>query len=153
MLAAMAVAIASCGGKEEKKEKFEIKRTTAPTQEKKETVEVPVDMNNKGVGPITSLKFDSEVDETLAKEGETLYNQKCTICHMADKKLIGPALKGIYDRRSPEWVMNMMLDPMKMLKEDTIAKALQKANNNAIMTDQGLSEEQARALAEYLRTL
>jgi len=40
-----------------------------------------------------------------------------------------------------------------MLLNDPIAKALLKEYNNMIMLDQNLSEEDARALAEYLRTL
>jgi len=72
---------------------------------------------------------------------------------MADQRMIGPALAGVYDRRSPEWVMNMILNPDVMLKEDPIAIALLKEYNNAIMLNQNLSEEDARAIAEYLRTL
>jgi len=40
-----------------------------------------------------------------------------------------------------------------MLKEDPIAKALYEEYNKAVMLDQNLSEEEARAVAEYLRTL
>ncbi|MEM7380656.1 MAG: cytochrome c, partial [Bacteroidota bacterium] len=53
----------------------------------------------------------------------------------------------------PEWVMNMILNPDGMLKEDPIAKALLKEYDNSIMLNQNLSEEDARAVAEYLRTL
>ena len=49
--------------------------------------------------------------------------------------------------------MNMILNPDGMLKEDPIAKALLKEYNNAIMLNQNLSEEDTRAVAEYLRTL
>ncbi len=67
--------------------------------------------------------------------------------------MIGPALKGVLERRSPEWVMNMIINPDVMLKEDPIAKALLKEYNNAIMLNQNLSEEDARNVTEYLRTL
>ena len=40
--------------------------------------------------------------------------------------MIGPAIKGIYERRSPEWVMNIMLNPTEMLKKDPVAIALLK---------------------------
>jgi len=45
------------------------------------------------------------------------------------------------------------LNPTEMLKEDPIAKALLKEYNNILMINQNLSEEEARAIAEYLRTL
>jgi len=146
-----------CGGKDKKEEKsegFEVSRSK--TEKKAETAAeegVPVDLDNKGVGPIKSVEFGADVDTDMATAGEAKFKAICTACHMAEQRMIGPALKGVYDRRSPEWVMNMILNPDGMLKEDPIAKALLKEYNNAIMLNQNLSEEDARAVAEYLRTL
>ncbi len=155
-LLALAAFIIGCGEKKEEKKDggFEMNRTK--TETKPETVAtegVPVDLNNKGVGPITSVTWNDEIDTALAAKGEEKFNAICTACHMAEQRMIGPALKGVYDRRSPEWVMNMILNPDKMLKEDPIAQALLKEYNNAIMLNQNLSEEDARAVAEYLRTM
>lgn len=146
----------SCGEskKEEKKDGFEINRTK--TEEKAveaKTEGVPVDMDNEGVGPFKDITFDSEIDTDLAAAGEAKFNTICTACHMAEQRMIGPALKGVYERRNPAWVMNMIIGPDKMLKEDPIAKALLKEYNNAIMLNQNLSEDDVRAVAEYLRTL
>ncbi|WP_273568387.1 c-type cytochrome [Maribacter halichondriae] len=145
-----------CGGKEKKeeeKEGFEMSRTKA--EDKKEAVSegVPVDMDNDGVGPYGDITFPDEIDSEMAAAGEAKFNAICTACHMAEQRMIGPALKGVYDRRSPAWVMNMIANPDGMLKEDPIAKALLKEYNNAIMLNQNLSEEDTRAVAEYLRTL
>ncbi|MEJ2584099.1 MAG: cytochrome c [Robiginitalea sp.] len=151
---AAAVLVIGCGEKkEEKKEGFEMSRTKKETTTEVASEGVPVDMDNKGVGPITSLDFEEEIDADLAKEGEAKFQMICTACHMIGQRMIGPDLSGVYERRSPEWVMNMMLNPDGMLKEDPIAKALQKEYNNMVMTNQNLTEEEARALAEYLRTL
>jgi hypothetical protein len=62
-------------------------------------------------------------------------------------------MKGIYDRRSPAWVMNMILNPTEMLAKDETAIALLKEYNNVMMLNQNLSQEETRALAEYFRTL
>ena len=62
-------------------------------------------------------------------------------------------MQRIYERRSPEWVMNMLLNPTEMLKQDPIAIALLKEYNNVMMLNQNLSEKEARAIAEYLRSL
>ncbi|MGB5378762.1 MAG: cytochrome c, partial [Muriicola sp.] len=146
--------VLSCGEKkEEKKDGFEMNRTKKTETTASSSEGVPVDMNNKGVGPVTSMSFDAEIDTEMAARGEAKYNAICTACHMAEQRMIGPALKGVFDRRSPEWVMNMILNPDGMLREDPIAKALLKEYNNAIMLNQNLSQEEARDLAEYLRTL
>lgn len=147
----------SCGGKEEKKkEKIQLKSTTEKKVEKKTETIPPskrIDLNNKGVGPITSLELSSEIDQALVTKGEDVYKKMCTACHRAEKKFIGPAPKGILERRSPEWVMNMILNPEKMVKEDQLAKDLLMEFNGSPMANQNLTEEEARAVLEYFRTL
>ncbi len=145
----------SCGSKEENKKGFEYNRTTKEVKKANapKGSEVPIDLSNKGIGPIKSVDFGSSIDKDLASLGETTFKQKCTACHMPDRKLIGPAMSGLYERRSPEWVMNMLLNPTEMLKQDPIASALLKEYNNVMMLNQNLEESEARAIAEYLRTL
>lgn len=146
--------VASCGGKkEEKKDGFEVSRTKKEDKKEVASEGVPVDLDNKGIGPIKEMTFPDEINEEMAARGEAQFNAICTACHMAEQRMIGPALKGVYERRSPEWVMNMILNPDGMLKEDPIAKALLKEYNNAIMLNQNLSEDETRDIAEYLRTL
>lgn len=144
----------ACGEKkEEKKEGFEMNRAKKEVKKEVASEGVPVDMDNKGVGPFTDVTFPDEINAEMAAAGEAKFQAICTACHMAEKRMIGPALKGVYERRSPEWVMNMIINPDGMLKEDPIAKALLKEYNNAIMLNQNLSEEETRNVAEYLRTL
>ncbi len=151
---AASLLIVGCGEKkEEKKDGFEMSRTKSEAASETASQGVPVDMDNKGVGPITSVTFGEEIDMELAKQGEAKFQMICTACHMIGQRMIGPDLTGVFERRSPEWVMNMILNPDGMLKEDPIAKALLKEYSNMIMTNQNLTEEEARAVAEYLRTL
>ncbi len=151
---AVAALIASCGEKkEEKKEGFEMNRTKTEAKPEVVEVSVPVDLDNDGVGPYKDITFPAEVNAEMAAAGEAKFKAICTACHMAEQRMIGPALKGVYERRSPAWVMNMIKNPDVMVKEDPIAIALLKEYNNAIMLNQNLSEEETRAVAEYLRTL
>ncbi len=150
---ALATFLVACGGKQEKKDSFEINRSKTEVNTEQESASVPVDLDNKGIGPIKELKFDEEINKEFAAKGEATFNMICTACHMTDQRMIGPAMVGIYDRRSPEWVMNMLLNPEGMLEEDPIAKALLVEYNNMIMTNQNLSEQEAREIVEYLRTL
>ena len=156
LLLVLSALIAGCGGKEKKEESsdgFQVNRTKEEAPKQTSSDGVPADLDNKGIGPVTSVDFGASVDADRAAKGEETFKSICTACHMADQRLIGPALKGVYERRSPEWVMNMILNPDGMLKEDPTAKALMAEYNNAIMLNQNLTEDQARAVAEYLRTL
>lgn len=146
--------IVNCkNGSEKKEDGFEVSRTKTEEKKADEGGGVPIDLDNKGIGPIKELTFSSEIDQEMAARGEEKFNVICITCHMPNQRMIGPAMAGVYERRSPEWVMNMMLNPDGMLKEDPIAKALLKEYNNAIMLNQNLTENEARDLAEYLRTL
>jgi len=151
--------LVSCGGKEEKKEETFSYKEKAPT-EKKETPKVEavkasekVDLTSKGVGPVTSLELPAEIDEAMVTKGADIFKKMCTACHRDGKKFIGPAPNGVLERRTPEWVMNMILNPEEMTKSDPLAKELLIEFNGSPMANQNLTEEEARAVLEYFRTL
>ena len=56
-------------------------------------------------------------------------------------------------RRSPEWTMNMILNPEEMVKKDPLAKELLIKFNGSPMANQNLTEDEARQVLEYFRTL
>jgi len=151
----------ACGGKEEKKkEGFSVDRQKTTTEKPAEATadtgtpaSERIELDNKGVGPITSVELGAEIDQAMADQGKEVYDQMCLACHRIDKKFIGPAPNGILERRSPEWVMNMILNPEGMVKEDPLAKDLLAEFNGAPMANQGLTEDQARSILEYFRTL
>jgi hypothetical protein len=153
--------ILSCGGKEEKKEDgFNVTRTK--TEQKSEstaplTNEVPasqrITLDEKGVGQIKEITLDPEINQDMVTAGAALFKTNCTACHKTDKRFIGPKMQGVLDRRSPEWVMNMILDPKLMTEEDRCAKDLLIEFNGAAMSNQNLTVEQSRNLVEFFRTL
>ena len=144
---AIAFSLASCGGDKPKNEAPEAK-----PEKEVETTNVSSDpMSNKGIGPIASVTL-GDIDQTMVTEGETVFKAKCTACHKISKKFVGPALKGITQRRSPEWIMNMTMNPEEMIKKDPIAIQLLAEANGAPMANQNITEEEARALLEYFRT-
>lgn len=156
----MALLIISCGGKEEKKEQFDYgkKSTTSekPMEKKVENKDLAskrVDLSNKGIGPVTSVTLLDEVNQSMATQGAEVYKKMCMACHRPEKKFIGPAPKGIMERRTPEWIMNMILNPEEMVQKDPLAKDLLIEFNGSPMANQNLTEEEARAVLEYFRTL
>jgi cytochrome c class I len=110
--------------------------------------------NNKGIGPVKTITppLADTPDAAMAAKGEETFNTYCTVCHRPKKRLTGPAMIGLLDRRTPEWVMNMILNPDVMEKQDPIAKKLVE-EYNTLMLNQRLNEQQARELLEYIRTI
>jgi mono/diheme cytochrome c family protein len=151
----------ACGGKEEKKkEGFSVDRSKTTEESLKAapaTDEVPASMrvtlDEKGVGQIKDITLPAEIDAKMAAEGGEIFKTNCTACHKLDKRFIGPSPKGILERRSPEWIMNMILDPKLMTEQDRCAKDLLVEFNGAAMSNQNLTVEQTRAILEYFRTL
>ena len=144
----VAGALACGGGNEAADESQEPKAEVQSMYEK-----APDPMENPGVGPIKELTLPAEIDQDLAKKGEEIYVLKCTACHKPDQKYIGPSPQGIFERRNPAWVMNMILNPEVMIAEDPIAKKLLMEYNGSPMANQNLTEDEARAILEYFRTL
>ena len=125
---------------------------TVESENKEEPKNIEADpMKNKGIGPVQSIELGA-LDIAMASEGEQIYIEKCSACHKPYKKYIGPAPVGILERRTPEWIMNMILNPEEMVKKDPIAKELL-AKFPSPMANQNLTEEQARKVLEYFRTL
>ncbi|SRX55139.1 cytochrome c [Aequorivita sp. CIP111184] len=155
------LALISCGGKEEKKsEGIQIGQKPTTTETPKEEVAAAtlkasetIDLTNKGIGPIKNLELPATVDQAMAAKGMEVYKNKCMACHKPDKKFIGPAPTGVLERRTPEWIMNMILNPEEMVQKDPIAKALLMEFNGSPMANQNLTEEEARQVLEYFRTL
>ncbi|MEM0517178.1 MULTISPECIES: c-type cytochrome [Aequorivita] len=160
-MAALAVLIlVSCGGKEEKKkEGIQIGQKPAATETPKEAPvsdvkpSQTIDLTNKGVGPIKNVEIAATIDDAMASKGSEIFKSKCMACHKPDKKFIGPAPTGILERRTPEWIMNMILNPEEMTQKDPLAKALLVEFNGSPMANQHLTEEEARQVLEYFRTL
>jgi len=102
-----------------------------------------------GVGPVKSVTL-GDLDAAMAKEGEDIFTKNCAACHKMDSRFVGPALAGVTERRKPEWIMNMIMNPEQMVKEDPVAKELL-AEYLAPMANQNITEDQARKIVEYFR--
>ncbi|WP_245869179.1 c-type cytochrome [Pontibacter ramchanderi] len=130
---------------------------TATTETKQESglahqaPAAPVEDDGKGVGPITTVEVGDNVDEALAAEGKSIFEGKCSACHqLSDQKVVGPGMAGVTERRKPEWIMNMVINPEEMTKKDPTAKKLL-AEHLTQMTNQNINEQDARAILEFLR--
>ena len=105
-----------------------------------------------GVGPITEGTVLEAMDRDEVAEGKQRFEQVCASCHKANERYVGPALGGVVGRRTPQYVMNMILAPDTMVARHPEAKALF-GTYMMQMPKLGLTPEQAQEVMEYLRTL
>lgn len=139
--------LSACGGNSATTET----QAPAPKSMISEEPEPADPMENIGIGPITSVEL-GDIDANLAEEGKVVFDNKCSACHKVGKRFVGPDPAGIMERRSPEWIMNMILNPEEMVKSDPIAKDLLKEYLSP-MANQSLTEQEARSILEYFRTI
>ena len=106
-------------------------------------------MQNKGIGPVKSVTL-GPLDAGMASKGKAVFTAKCSACHKLDEQVVGPALRGVTKRRSPEWIMNLILNTNEMVEKDPIVKRLV-AETFQKMTFQDVSEPDARNVLEFFR--
>ncbi|MBF0492128.1 MAG: cytochrome c [Deltaproteobacteria bacterium] len=106
-------------------------------------------LDDKGVGPVKSLTLVA-LDPSLASKGQQLFQSRCSVCHKIEEKFVGPALKAVTQRRSPEWILNMILNPQEMTQKDPVAHELL-AIHYVQMTFQNVTQEDARSILEFFR--
>lgn len=121
--------------------------TAAPAEHTSNT-----DAHNIGVGPVSSLKLENEIQHALVASGEKLFTNKCAACHKMEEKYVGPALKGVTIRRQPEWIMNMILNPQEMTQKDPTAQELL-GEYLTQMPFQNITQAEVRSILEYFRSV
>ncbi|MFJ1430809.1 c-type cytochrome [Capnocytophaga canimorsus] len=68
-------------------------------------------------------------------KGKTLFNQQCAACHKLDKRMTGPALAGIADKRDREWLQKWIRNSAALIKSgDADAIAIFEEYNKVPMT-------------------
>lgn len=95
--------------------------------------------------------FETPVNASLVEQGEGLFKTKgCSACHAFGQKLTGPDLAGVTQRRTASWMASQILHPEVMTKSDPISHEMF-AKFALQMPNQGLNEEQAKAVIEYFK--
>ena len=105
----------------------------------------------RGEGKFTTVDIAPTLDKAMAAKGQEVAEVKCTSCHkLTDEKLVGPGWKGVTERRAPEWILNFITNPDPMIDKDPELQA-QLELCMIRMPNQGLTDDDARQVYEYMR--
>ena len=110
---------------------------------------------NRGLGKWTAenVNVGATLDPTMAAAGEKIQAVKCVSCHkLTEEKLVGPGWKGVTQRRKAEWIMNFITNPDPMIDKDPEVQA-QLELCLVRMPNQSLTDDDARAILEYMRQI
>jgi mono/diheme cytochrome c family protein/Na+-transporting methylmalonyl-CoA/oxaloacetate decarboxylase gamma subunit len=92
-------------------------------------------------------------DAEAIKAGESLFNGNCKACHSIESRLVGPALKDVYDRRDLPWIYAFVKNPAKVIDSgDEYAVNLFKEYSNIMMTGfPTFSDEEIGSIMAYIK--
>jgi len=81
-----------------------------------------------------SFTFNISAQEPDIAKGKSLYNANCAACHKLNKKLIGPALKGVSAKYDKEWLYSWIKNSAALIKSgDEQAVAIYEEYNKVAM--------------------
>ncbi len=86
------------------------------------------------------------------KEGEKIFKSKCTSCHAIDRKVVGPALKGIPETKDEAWLIKWVKNSQALIASgDADAVKIFEDNNKLVMTSfTDLSDDQIKSVLAYI---
>ncbi len=143
-----AVLLTACGKKEKKAEEY---NPATATENATISANSSTYDPKRGEGKFDKVELGAALDQAMVSKGEEVSGVKCTSCHkLTDEKLVGPGWKGVTERRKPEWIMNFITNPDPMIDKDPEVQA-QLEICLVRMPNQGLSDDDARNILEYMR--
>lgn len=89
-----------------------------------------------------------------AQDGESIFKSTCAACHTTTaRKLIGPGLANIHDKRTKEWFTKFVRSSQTLINSgDAEAVKIFEEFNKVIMPDQILSDAEIITVFEYIKS-
>ncbi len=147
----MTLFIISCGGSGEKNNSEATEPATSAAASDTTQNGNPSYDPNRGEGKFHDVQVSDKLDAATAEKGEKIYELKCSACHkLTDERLVGPGWKGVTKRQTPTWIMNFVTNTDEMITKDPKAQAMLEICM-VRMPNQGLSDDDAREILEFMR--
>jgi mono/diheme cytochrome c family protein len=88
------------------------------------------------------------------EEGKAIFMTRCAGCHNINQRLTGPALAGVHERRSIEWIISFVKSSQSLVKSgDKDAVSIFEQFNKIPMPDHSdLSDDNIKQIVEYIKS-
>lgn len=102
---------------------------------------------------LTAQTSDIPTDAASISNGQKIYEDQCSRCHLFGEQKLGPSLASVEDRRSVSWLLGFIQNSQTMIQSgDPYAVHLYKAYNQMIMPNfMDLSEEDRMDILAYIK--
>lgn len=100
-----------------------------------------------------SSESEIQTDSATVARGHAIFNQTCAACHTIDQDAIGPALGGVTEQVSAEWLATFIRDPKTVIESgDARAKALFEKYKTIMPSFAYYNKEEIDGIIAYLHT-
>jgi cytochrome c551/c552 len=83
--------------------------------------------------------------------GDSLFKFNCDACHAVSQIKVGPALSGLSQKRSMDWIHAFVRNPAEMASKDTAAQALLKKYSPIVMPNYDfLTEAEIDSIIDFI---
>ncbi len=103
-----------------------------------------------GIGPVTERLDIGDLNVERARRGADIFDRRCTACHRMGRRFVGPPLGEVTEMRSPEFLINFILNPEEMTNRHPVGQELLQ-DYMTIMPYQNVTKEQAIEIVDFLR--
>lgn len=99
---------------------------------------------------MTTLVFSTPSTD----DGKLIFSSRCASCHNVNKLVLGPALAGVGERHTEDWIINFVHSSQSVIKGgDPAAIALFEKFNKVPMPDHpDLSSENIKSILAYIKS-
>lgn len=111
-------------------------------------------MKNSLFISLALLCLQTAVWAGVPEEGKAIFLSRCASCHNVNKVSVGPALAGVDQRRSIEWITKFVTSSQSMIRSgDTAALALFEKFNRVPMPDHAdLGPGHITSIVDYIKS-
>ena len=100
-----------------------------------------------------SIAQEIPSDEAIISAGESTFKANCTQCHQIWEVRLGPALNGVHERRSIEWLNSWIKNSQAMIQSgDEQAVALWEEYQPTVMPAYPFTDDQVMELIAYIKS-
>ena len=90
--------------------------------------------------------------EEAISNGMNLFSNNCTQCHAVHEKVVGPALKNVWERQDVPWLINFIKYPQKVIDGgDPYAQKLYEEYNQYMPNHDFLNDEEILHILGYVK--
>lgn len=103
---------------------------------------------------IATLLCLTSFAEPPIEKGKIIFTARCAACHSVNKVLTGPALAGVQDRRSLDWIVSFVKSSQSLVKSgDVDAVAVFEKFNKIPMPDHAdLTTDDVKSVVEFIKS-